>query len=455
MASRENLPQSTAGVNNGHKPPGQVGGGSRVPFLPHSPSAVRWTVRCAILGGSTYLLFAGWTGNLTLGSLPGGLSPLIAICGLIAAGAFSTVGGAALLVACLAAFRLRWFCRWVCPLGTCNELSATAGKKIGLRPPPAPHIGQYLAFAAVGGALLGFPILLWLDPLAIFSGLGQSSLTPRDSLIGIGSLLTAVGLSLIFPGIWCGRICPLGGLQEILYIVRRRTWKLVLRLLSRQRDSEPQTALVNFTVGCEVSDLACIGRRGLLALLAAGIWSHLSPRWASAKVPPLRPPGARPNDHQFLALCVRCGNCIRACPTRIIQPQLTTGGLFAWLVPRLDFTTDFCKPNCNRCAEVCPSGAIEHFGLDEKTQMVIGKAVVSLDYCLLSEDRECGVCRSHCPYQAIRLQFNEETYTVQPVVDLARCPGCGACEAVCPTTPVKAIRVERIETVEQISALLR
>ena len=65
-----------------------------------------------------------------------------------------------------------------------------------------------------------------------------------------------------------------------------------------------------------------------------------------------------------------------------------------------------------------------------------------MDLCLLGDDRECSVCRNRCPYEAIRLVFSEEEYTLTPVVDLDRCPGCGACEAACPTQPTKAIVVE-------------
>ena len=406
--------------------------------------ALRWTVRFAILGGATYLLFAGWLGDVRLATLPAGLSPYVVLCGLIVTGILPTIGWLALLVGCLFLFRLRWFCRWVCPLGTCNELSTITGKRVGLRAPRVFHIGHYLVFAALGGALLGFPILLWLDPLAILSSLGQPSLSAWQLVVGMSGFLTAIALSFFLPGIWCSRICPLGGLQEIGFVARRRMVEFIARLVSRRRQHEIETKTALPAVS-EVSNLGQIGRRGILAILAAGLWIYLSPRFSQAKTAPLRPPGAPLDDRQFLALCVRCGNCIRACPTGIIQPQLAGGGLFTWLAPRLLFVTDFCEPSCHRCADVCPSGALKRFLPEEKPHVIIGKAVVDLELCLLTEERECGICRGHCPYQAIRLQFSEETYSVQPMVDLARCPGCGACEAICPTTPQKAIRVVRID----------
>jgi NAD-dependent dihydropyrimidine dehydrogenase PreA subunit len=67
-----------------------------------------------------------------------------------------------------------------------------------------------------------------------------------------------------------------------------------------------------------------------------------------------------------------------------------------------------------------------------------------MNLCLLGDDRECAVCRNHCPYGVIRLAFDEVEYTLTPQIDLDGCPGCGACEAACPTQPQKAIVIEPV-----------
>lgn len=405
---------------------------------------LRWAVRLTLLTAAVFILLGEVAQDSPLAALPAGLSPYAAIFGLLFAGSLSLFGLAALLIAVVSAFRLRWFCRWACPLGSCNELSTRLGKRVGLRSPAFPRLGRDLVFLTLGGALLGSPILLWLDPLALFSGLGQRWAAGAGHwAVGLSGIGAAVVISFFLPGLWCNRICPLGGLQEILFSGRRglTVW-MSRRFAKASIDDAP--------LGCRGTSTASLtetlrlGRRAALVLVGGAAWSWVSPRFGTAQIPPLRPPGAFLDDRKFLSLCVRCGNCARACPTGIVRPQLFSGPVTTWLAPQVTFANDYCLPECNRCGEVCPSGALVPFSLTEKPVTLIGKAVLDQDLCLLAEDRECGICRSHCPYVAIRLEFNEETYSVLPIVDLDRCPGCGACEAICPTSPRKAIRVVRI-----------
>jgi ferredoxin-type protein NapF len=154
----------------------------------------------------------------------------------------------------------------------------------------------------------------------------------------------------------------------------------------------------------------------------------------------LRPPNAA-KEAQFAGLCVRCGNCARVCPTKIIEPDLGEHGIAGLLAPVVRFRDDYCREDCTRCTGVCPSGALVPLGPDEKISTVMGFPRVDMSLCLLGDDRECSICRNHCPFEAISLVFCEVEYTLTPQVDPQRCPGCGACQVACPTTPDKAIVV--------------
>jgi len=107
----------------------------------------------------------------------------------------------------------------------------------------------------------------------------------------------------------------------------------------------------------------------------------------------------------------------------------------------LRYDETYCLEACQRCTHVCPSGALRQLSPQEKPHAAIGLAQVNMSVCLLGEDRECGVCRNHCPYEAIKIVFSQTDYLSVPRVLAERCNGCGACQVYCPTSPVKAIVV--------------
>ena len=112
--------------------------------------------------------------------------------------------------------------------------------------------------------------------------------------------------------------------------------------------------------------------------------------------------------------------------------------------PEMSFELGYCRPECTRCSEVCPTGAIEKITKEEKTSIRAGHAVWIKANCLpVNDGVKCGNCASHCPSGAITMVKLPENPSVEvPAVDSERCLGCGACEHLCPARPFAAIYVE-------------
>lgn len=386
--------------------------------------AARYGIRCTALVALTALLAAGpasWG--------PWALSALSPHVGVISAVALRSVG---LMTACsgpmiaLMILRRRWFCRHLCPVGLIVETCSRAGLLRTFNGATLPPIGQWLALVSLGGALLGCPLFLWLDPLAIFSGAAgvlRAPLTVASAAPAAG-LAFIVVLSLVVPNLWCMRLCPLGGTQEMLADLKRLLARPV-----RSEGSHPEAG-------------PHLGRRSVLCAGAGAAWALAIPKFFRASPPVLRPPGALDEMH-FKALCVRCGNCVRACPSRIIERQLT-GDVSGFLTPVVRFPTErnsqrYCLETCHECTRSCPAGAIERLSLESKNRRPIGLAVIDMPACLIATDQTCAVCVDVCPQEAISLLFHEETYTNTVEVDPRRCNGCGACLLVC---PVEVIAVQ-------------
>ena len=180
----------------------------------------------------------------------------------------------------------------------------------------------------------------------------------------------------------------------------------------------------------------------------------------------LRPPGSL-EEREFLARCIRCGQCMKACPTNSIQPTLLEAGVEGLWTPMLVMRVGSCEYNCVQCSQVCPTGAIWKMTEDEKLGKVarpgitgepkpvkIGTAFYDRGRCLpWAMDIPCIVCEEFCPVSPKAIWVMEEQVTKsdgsvitvqQPRVDVDRCVGCGACENVCPVQDRPAIYVTNI-----------
>lgn len=153
------------------------------------------------------------------------------------------------------------------------------------------------------------------------------------------------------------------------------------------------------------------------------------------------PPGAKSlknlSDH-----CTACQLCVSACPNDVLRPSKS---LDRFMQPEASYEKGFCRPECNKCSEVCPTGAIRPLAVEDKVSTHIGHAVWIEKNCLpATEGVHCGLCARRCPTGAITMvQIEGAAEGIRrPVVDVEKCIGCGACEYLCPARPYSAIYVE-------------
>jgi ferredoxin len=161
-----------------------------------------------------------------------------------------------------------------------------------------------------------------------------------------------------------------------------------------------------------------------------------------ARLTPITPPGSL-SARNMAKHCTGCQLCVSECPNDVLRPST---GFSTFMQPTSSYERGYCRPECNRCSEVCPTGAIRPISLDEKSSIQIGHAVWVKKYCIpVSEGINCGNCARHCPVGAIEmvpLDPDDETSALVPAVNEMRCIGCGACENLCPARPFSAIYVE-------------
>jgi formate hydrogenlyase subunit 6/NADH:ubiquinone oxidoreductase subunit I len=159
----------------------------------------------------------------------------------------------------------------------------------------------------------------------------------------------------------------------------------------------------------------------------------------------IRPPAAL-KEPEFINRCIRCGNCMKVCPTNGLQPSLLESGLEGIWTPQLVSEIGYCEYNCTLCGNVCPTGAIKKVSQEEKHRVKLGIAEINRSICLAwASNLECIVCEEHCPVADKAVKLVEDKWNgkiiYKPYVDKELCVGCGICQNKCPARPQRAIKV--------------
>ena len=157
---------------------------------------------------------------------------------------------------------------------------------------------------------------------------------------------------------------------------------------------------------------------------------------------PIVPAGAR-SLRNMARHCTACQLCVSVCPNGVLRPS---SRLETLMQPEVSYERGYCRPECTRCSEVCPAGAITKITEADKSAIQIGHAVWVKENCVvLTDGVECGNCARHCPAGAIQMVPSDPDKGDSPkipMVNTERCIGCGACENLCPARPFSAIYVE-------------
>jgi len=305
-------------------------------------------------------------------------------------------------------------------------------------------------------------------------------------LIGL-LFLVITFLNRIRPRFWCRALCPLGALLGIcarfsIFGLEKdagrctqcnrctrtcagaaepipgESWQKSECLMCLNCHATCPEKAVVFKMRSPLGDQGTdMGKRAFLGGLTAGValpfFSRLDGQiHTTPNAELIRPPGAV-QEKQFLSLCQRCGLCMKACPTNVINPALSEGGLGGFWTPNLIMTQGYCEYTCTLCGSVCPTGAIADITTKQKieTPVRIGSAYFDRGRCLpWSGNGPCIVCEEHCPTSPKAIYFYEDIVNGPdggqikvklPQVDLKRCVGCGICENKCVVKGKPAVRV--------------
>lgn len=381
----------------------------------------------------------------------------------------------------------RFFCGWLCPFGAIHQFvgylanrKKTTARKISLNKYRKAQSIKYfilivLLFMAAFPSIAATLQTGLLDPIPLVSRSFNLLLIPifdrsvnfvsvsgrfyEGAWLIMAVFLSAVLLNLVIRRFYCRFVCPLGALFGV--ISRFAVWRIgrkkgdctdcKLCEKSCEGGCEPRGKIrisecvlcFNCLDDCR-GDLVSyqttpsyageitnpdVSRRGFVISLASGVLAvpairlsnKIGANWDHRVI---RPPGSLA-EPEFLKSCIKCGQCMRVCPTNVIQPGGLDDGLENLWTPILNnrIGSSGCQLNCTACGQVCPTAAIRPITLDEKLgrgsfagagPIKIGAAFFDRNRCLpWAMDKPCIVCEENCPVSPKAIYTQESFNTVR------------------------------------------
>jgi len=354
--------------------------------------------------------------------------------------------------------------------------------------------GKYLLLIfLIFSAIFGVSFVHFFDPLVIFERTLTIIFYPlstffidfftnvkvyeyQENLIVLIFFMVILNLEFLNSRFWCRNLCPLGGILGLISKVSLFKFTIVkdcrkcpncdINCPTDAIDFESKKIKSDECIGCLRCLNECsvgiikyklnlrpspfnIRRREFIfafgsAVFIAPFANLLLNRKNNGRL--IRPPGSIP-EQDFLNTCIRCGKCLKVCPTNGLQPVIFENGVNPLWTPHLVPRIGGCEKNCNMCGKVCPTQAIRRLSLEEKTYAKMGTAIIDRFRCIAwAQNRDCLICDEACQYNAISLiKDDSEKNTVgKPIVNEKICVGCGVCENRCPIEGSAAIQVYTI-----------
>ena len=199
-----------------------------------------------------------------------------------------------------------------------------------------------------------------------------------------------------------------------------------------QADTTVDKGKRSFLIGTALVTTAAMAQE---KMKVDGGLAKIEDKVAPKRQTPITPPGSI-SARNMATRCTGCQLCVSECPNDVLRPGTDLMNL---MQPVMSYEKGYCRPECTRCSEVCPAGAIKPISKEAKSSTQIGHAVWIKKNCIPLKDAR------HCPTGAIEMvpsDPDDEESAFVPAVNEEMCIGCGACENLCPARPFPAIYVE-------------